>query len=58
MISGVGIYYPDGREVQRAGVKVDIPVNYTKEAIANGKDPILEKTIEMIVTGLAILISP
>lgn len=58
MISGVGIYYPDGKEVQRAGVKVDIPVEYTIEAIANGKDAILEKTIEMIVTGFAILNSP
>jgi C-terminal processing protease CtpA/Prc len=51
MISGVGIYYPDGKEVQRAGVKIDIPVSYTKEAIVKGRDAILEKTIDMIVSG-------
>ena len=47
-ISGVGIFYPDGTETQRKGVKIDIKVNPTLQAIKNGKDEILEKAIEFI----------
>lgn len=47
-ISGVGIFYPDGTETQRKGVKIDIKVNPTLQAIINGKDEILEKAIEFI----------
>lgn len=48
MISGIGIYYPDGNETQRVGIVPDIEVKPTIEGIRNGKDELLEKAIEII----------
>lgn len=51
-ISGIGIFYPDGTETQRKGVKIDIEINPTIEGIAAGRDEILEKAIEFINRNL------
>lgn len=48
MISGIGIFYPDNSEVQRKGVKIDIPVKPTIQGMINGEDEILDKAIEFI----------
>ncbi|MCT1526938.1 S41 family peptidase [Sphingobacterium hotanense] len=48
MISGIGIYYPNGTETQRVGIVPDIIVKPTIEGIKKGKDEILEKAIEII----------
>ena len=48
MISGIGIYYPDGSETQRVGIVPDIKIEPTVEGIKNGKDEVLEKAIEVI----------
>lgn len=48
MISGIGVYYPDGKETQRVGIIPDIEVKPTIEGIKNGKDEVLEKAIEFI----------
>ncbi|MCB0381150.1 MAG: peptidase S41, partial [Flavobacteriales bacterium] len=48
MISGIGVYYPDGRETQRIGIVPDIEIKPTIEGIKNGKDELLEKAIEII----------
>jgi C-terminal processing protease CtpA/Prc len=48
MISGIGIYYPDGRETQRIGIVPDIEVKPTIKGIKEGRDEILEKAIELI----------
>jgi C-terminal processing protease CtpA/Prc len=48
MISGIGVYYPDGRETQRIGIVPDIEVKPTIEGIKNGRDEVLEKAIEYI----------
>ncbi|WP_405415289.1 S41 family peptidase [Maribacter sp. Asnod1-A12] len=45
-ITGAGIFYPDGTETQRNGVRIDIEVNSTIEGIKNGKDEILERAIQ------------
>jgi C-terminal processing protease CtpA/Prc len=45
MISGIGIYYPDGRETQRVGIVPDIVVNPTIAGIAAGRDEALERAI-------------
>ena len=45
-MSGIGIFYPNGKETQRDGVNVDIVVNPSIEAISSGRDEILEKAIE------------
>ncbi len=46
--SGIGIYYPDGRETQRVGIIPDIEVKPTIQGIREGRDEILEKAIEVI----------
>jgi C-terminal processing protease CtpA/Prc len=47
-ISGIGVYYPDGRETQRAGIIPDIEVKPTIQGIREGRDEVLEKAIEII----------
>ena len=49
MISGIGIYYPNGEETQRAGIVPDIEVKPTIEGIKQGKDELLERAIELIM---------
>lgn len=46
--SGLGIYYPDGRETQRTGIKVDIHSSYKISDIASGRDPLIEKALEYL----------
>lgn len=48
-ISGIGVYYPDGRQTQRIGIVPDIEVHQTIEGIKKGKDELLEKAIELIL---------
>jgi C-terminal processing protease CtpA/Prc len=52
MISGLGVYYPDGTETQRKGVKIDFVLHPTIKGIIEGKDELLEKAIEMINTSV------
>jgi C-terminal processing protease CtpA/Prc len=47
-ISGIGIYYPDGRETQRIGIVPDIEMKPTIQGIKEGRDELLEKAIEII----------
>ena len=47
-ISGIGVYYPDGRETQRIGIVPDVLVEPTIEGVRQGKDELLEKAIEII----------
>jgi len=46
-MSGLGIYYPDGRETQRVGVAVDIVVKPTAKGIIDGQDEVLEKAVSI-----------
>ena len=48
MISGIGVYYPNGRETQRIGIVPDIEVKPTIEGIKEGRDEVLEKAIDVI----------
>ena len=48
MISGIGVYYPDGKETQRIGILPDIEFKPTIEGIKKGKDELIEKAIEII----------
>jgi hypothetical protein len=45
--SGIGIFYPDGTETQRKGIKIDIEVKPTISGIREGRDEVLEKAIEL-----------
>jgi C-terminal processing protease CtpA/Prc len=48
MISGIGVYYPDGRETQRVGIVPDIEIQPTIKGIKEGRDELLEKAISLI----------
>jgi C-terminal processing protease CtpA/Prc len=48
MISGIGVYYPNGKETQRIGIVPDVTVKPTIEGIKNGRDEVIEKAIEII----------
>lgn len=48
MISGIGVYYPDGKETQRIGIVPDIEVKPTIAGIIEGRDELMEKAIEII----------
>lgn len=47
-ISGIGVYYPDGRATQRIGIVPDIEVNRTIEGLRSGRDLWMEKALEVI----------
>ncbi len=48
MISGIGVYYPDGKETQRIGIIPDIVVKPTIKGIREGRDELVEKALEII----------
>ncbi len=47
-VTGIGIYYPDGRETQRVGVAIDKEIKPTLRGIIEGRDELLEQAIKMI----------
>ena len=47
-ITGLGVYYSDGRETQRIGIVPDVNVPLTVEDVKIGRDAILEKAIEIV----------
>lgn len=49
MITGLGIYYPDGGETQRVGIVPDVVVQPTIAGIRAGRDEVLEKAVELIL---------
>jgi C-terminal processing protease CtpA/Prc len=48
LFSGLGVFYPDGTNAQRAGVRIDHYVTPTIEGIRAGRDEVLEKALEII----------
>ena len=46
--SGIGVYYPDGRETQRVGIIPDIAVEPTIEGVSAGRDEVLEKAVQVL----------
>jgi len=47
-ISGIGVYYSDGKSTQRIGIVPDIIAKPTIKGIKEGRDELLEKAIEII----------
>ncbi len=47
-MTGIGVFYPNGKETQRIGIIPNIEVRPTIEGIRNGKDEVLEKAIAFI----------
>jgi C-terminal processing protease CtpA/Prc len=49
LISGLGVFYPNGLSTQRVGVRVDVRVSPTVAGIKDGRDEVLESGIRQIV---------
>jgi C-terminal processing protease CtpA/Prc len=49
MISGIGVFYPDGRPSQRIGIVPDIEIRPTISGIRSGRDEVLEAAIRQIL---------
>ena len=47
-LSGIGIYYPDGRATERIGLVPDIAVRPTSAGLRAGKDELRERAVELI----------
>jgi C-terminal processing protease CtpA/Prc len=50
-ISGLGVFYPDGKETQGIGIVPDIEVRPTQAGIKKGADEVLERAMQYIATG-------
>jgi hypothetical protein len=48
MISGLGVFYPDRRATQRAGIVPDVVAKPTVEGIAAGRDEVLGTAVKLI----------
>lgn len=51
MFSGLGAFYPDGRETQRIGIVPDIEVKLTVKGLQENRDEVLERALEYIKNG-------
>ncbi len=51
VFTGIGIFYPDGRQTQRIGLVPDIECRPTIEGIRAGRDEVLERALDFIRTG-------
>jgi C-terminal processing protease CtpA/Prc len=47
--SGIGVYYPDGKETQRVGILPDIVILPTIKGIREGRDELLEEAMRVIM---------
>ncbi|UOQ78930.1 S41 family peptidase [Hymenobacter sp. 5516J-16] len=52
-ISGIGVYYPNGRETQRVGIVPDIEVKPTIQGIREGRDQVLERAVTLLENSAA-----
>lgn len=48
VFSGLGVYYPDGRQTQQVGVERDIEVVQDSTSLVEKRDLIMEKALELI----------
>ncbi|NLR81503.1 S41 family peptidase [Chitinophaga eiseniae] len=48
LFTGIGVYYPNGEETQRVGIKPDIIVIPTVKGIRENRDEVLEKALSLI----------
>lgn len=48
LITGIGVYYPDGRETQRVGIGPDIVMEPTVKGIRENRDELLDKALAII----------
>ncbi|MEQ1831548.1 MAG: S41 family peptidase [Candidatus Eisenbacteria bacterium] len=49
MISGLGVFYPDGRPTQRIGIVPDLEVHATPAGLRDGRDEVLEAAVRRVL---------
>lgn len=49
MISGIGVFYPDGRPTQRIGIVPDLEVHPTPAGLRAGRDEVLEAAVQRVL---------
>jgi C-terminal processing protease CtpA/Prc len=49
LISGLGVFYPDGKPTQQVGIVPDIVVHPTIEGIRAGRDEVLEAALKAVL---------
>ncbi len=52
MISGLGVFYPDGQPTQRIGIHIDVEAHPTIAGLSAGRDEVLETAIHQILPSL------
>jgi C-terminal processing protease CtpA/Prc len=53
MISGIGVFYPDGSPTQRVGIVPDIYLKPSPADLRAGRDPVLERAVA-VIRGIAV----
>lgn len=53
LMTGIGAYYPGGRETQRVGLAIDVPVRPTVAGLRAGRDELLDAAVKLITTAKA-----
>ena len=48
LISGIGVYYPNGKETQRVGIIPDIEIKTTIKGIKENRDELIDTAIKII----------
>lgn len=48
LMTGIGAYYPNGRETQRVGLVIDVPVRPTIAGLRAGHDELRDRAVELI----------
>ncbi|RYU81004.1 S41 family peptidase [Hymenobacter persicinus] len=48
LLTGIGAYYPDDRETQRVGLRIDVPVRPTVAGLQQGRDELRDRAVELI----------
>jgi C-terminal processing protease CtpA/Prc len=51
LFTGLGVFYPNGKETQRIGIVPNIEVKPTIKGIQEGRDEVLDRAIKFIQTG-------
>jgi len=49
LLTGIGAYYPGGRETQRVGIRIDVPVRPTIAGLRQGRDELRDRAVERIL---------
>jgi hypothetical protein len=55
LLTGIGAYYPDGRETQRVGLRTNVPVCPTIVGLQQGRDELHERAVELILQRPALV---